>query len=349
MANLSTLPADLRLKIVHHLIPTGDTAWEISLRRLDIPHLALVCRSMNETCGTIIFRKYTLALRSNKFYKAYPQGSSLARWDEKAIQLRLAHLRSKAPYVRHLWLVDDGKYMGVRPPDIATVSVSNTLNLMPELLSTLKALTQVMSVTLVASHDGITPPTLIPLGLWDWLVQASLLDVKLSGEFGIAPGQHLQPLKTLRALTVERTTYPGNETCNSIIDTLHPTRLVINYANIFSGDFPVLKPIDPILEHIEIAIYLPPIPFDEPMFDFSAIPQATISVTVTIRVGHPWAHSYEGGWNKAKAKLFKMFVEDLRGFDVKRSWTPSGDVVEVSRSPGRGWEPTRHDDLEDWG
>lgn len=123
-------------------------------------------------------------------------------WDDASIKLRLAHLRSKASYVRELVITDHGvSPWGRMDPDPMPRAFPEEF--IPELLDTLRVLHSLTVVHLVThtSTDSPNPP--LSIGIWNWLLDVRPTKFVLSGNFQVADGQISQPIETLDGLEIK--------------------------------------------------------------------------------------------------------------------------------------------------
>jgi len=313
MPNFATVPSDIRLEIVCLAIAMSSAKnhW------VECHNLSLVCRSLNETCGPIIFRNYHFDIRIPLWptKKVYPPGTSISRWDDATIKLRLAHLRSKAPFVREITITDIGR----NSPEGASVPEAFPPELMSDLLPLLHTLRGVTSVSLVGPMKS---KTLLPIGLWNWLVQTSPRALDFSGKFeiDIPTGQNLEPIENVNRLSVN----PYGIHFNPILETLHPNTLVVKYSTwqslrlfVSSRDLALFKPTSNKLRSIFVEICSLFTTFDEPVLDPSAVPQSTIRVEIDFSVVYKM--HVPSAWKSSKPKIQQIFVDDLSGFSVSRA------------------------------
>jgi hypothetical protein len=161
MPNISTLSDDIRYEIVKQLVePTNQLTYPYQKNHhiLPLTSLSLTCRSLNATCRIFIFRRYHLDLRrwTPRPKEVYPPGSDSERWDSSTINLRLAHLQSKASFVRELFITDEGE--PARGNDTQTHKPKAFSDeYMSELLSTLRVLSNVTAIYLVTMTGSTTP------------------------------------------------------------------------------------------------------------------------------------------------------------------------------------------------
>ncbi|GLB36879.1 hypothetical protein LshimejAT787_0311660 [Lyophyllum shimeji] len=310
-------------------------------RMAECRRLSLVCRSLNDACGSIIFSRYRLDIRTEPGYrrKVYPPGSPTHEWDEATIKLRLAHLRSKAAFVRELTIVDLAWLRAALDPEAFSPK------LMSELIPVLRTLHSVTSFSLIGpSNTRIS----LPMELWDWLVQVSPSELSLHGRFEIdAPaGQDLKAIGGLRKLSLD----PYGIHFTPILDVLQPSKLQVMYDDwtgvagkklLASRDLLPLKPTSPKLASVEVGINSLATTFDKPVLDFSSVPNATIHVDAYFHV--QLKLHIPGAWRYTKSRLQQIFAEDLSGFDVSRATKQT--VAKIYRSPGNGWTPTRQDHI----
>jgi len=193
MLTLSILPEDLRLEIVDHLLRSnGQEMNEIHM----LKGLSLVCHSLNSTCGNYIFRRYHLDLRRHTWHKAevYPAGSDSRSWDGDAIKLRLAHLQSKALFVREIHITDEGELIKNSNPPFPAEFV-------PELLSTLRTLPNVTAIHLTTHTTSERPKTVISADVWNWVLDTCPTTLSLHGYFeqqeGVGVLKRIENLGTL--------------------------------------------------------------------------------------------------------------------------------------------------------
>ena len=197
---LSTLSDDLRREIVECLLEwvvgrAGSEYREKAEIRF-LKNLSLVCHSLNYTCGYFIFRKYHLDLR-NKYQrdsKIYPAGSNSARWDDDVIKIRLVHLQHKAPFVREIYLTDNGELQPPHPEAFPAV-------FMPELLATLYMLLKVTAIHLATRTSG--EKTLMNVDLWEWVLFTKPSTFSLFGHFKTPEGQVLKQMTNLDTLSLQ--------------------------------------------------------------------------------------------------------------------------------------------------
>lgn len=296
MPNLSTVSEDIRYEIVKRLVQSTNRVRYPSERN---PHvvpftsLSSTCRSLNATCGIFIFRQYHLDLRRHELgnpRKNYPPGSDNSRWDTHAINLRLAHLRSKASFVRELFITDRGDWG--RPNDPETRQLKPFPDeFMPELLATLRVLCNVTAIHLITS-----PTTLINVDLWNWVVDIRPTKLSLEGKFERPANQDLALIKHLETLSLSYCvpkTIDLFDVCflhpirqkaplNSVLQFQNITRLSLTYGR--ADERVSFAPEHENLTHIDVVIDMWEKDFTHPFFDFSKVPKASISVKATFYV-----------------------------------------------------------------
>lgn len=203
MPTLSTLPEDPCLEIVDRLLESYD-GYKNQIAGLR--NLSLACTSLNFLCGRVIFRTYHLDIRRFhwKTIVSYPKGSTTDNWDEGAIKLRLAHLRNKAPFVREIYITDQGEtvYHALAPSE----AIAFPAKFMPELLSTLRMLKGLTAIHLVTHCNAERPNTVINAELWRWLLEVKPTTLSLTGHFEVPKGEILQPIQNLTMLRVHSST-----------------------------------------------------------------------------------------------------------------------------------------------
>jgi hypothetical protein len=193
MPNLSTLSEDIRYEIVKQLVePTTQLRYPYKKNShiLSFTRLSLTCRSLNATCGIFIFRRYHLDLR-----RWTPLGGD-SEWDIGTINLRLAHLRSKASFVRELFITDEGE-RAIGKDSHTHKPKAFPDEYMSELLATLHVLCNVTAIHLV-TH----PTTLINVDLWNWVVGIRPTTLSLEGYFDKPANQDLALIKHLETLSL---------------------------------------------------------------------------------------------------------------------------------------------------
>ncbi|KAF5376926.1 hypothetical protein D9615_007334 [Tricholomella constricta] len=329
MGNLSTLSPDLRLEIARLAID------QVEDKRAERRNLSLVCRSMNQTCGPLLFRNHHLVMRLRKSWDHQARKYPSTTWDEAQFKLRLSRLRSKAAFVRNLTITDitrtDSKNSTSQPPNFAP-------EIMPQLIETLNKLSGLTSIYLNAPDSSEDPVTTIPLDLWKCIARLAPSTIKLNGWFKLAATDQDIPSMDIEKLIVS----PYRGYSKSLTDSIHPTRLDIDY-NIFHTTRPtdlLLKPVGPKIEHVKVEIGIGQMKFDKPLLDFSGVPNATVIVHLHFHVELKM-HILKA-WQSAKAALPGMFVEDLSGFDVRRIGTCEAQVY---RSPDPDWTPARQEHI----
>jgi hypothetical protein len=295
MPNLSTLSDDIRHEIVKQLAePTNRSRYLYKKYSHISPFISLssTCRSLNATCGIFIFRRYHLDLRRQKWRerKIYPPGSDSEQWDIGAINLRLAHLQSKALFVRELFITDEGelargKGSGTHKPK------AFPSEFMPELLATLRVLCNVTAIHLVTR-----PTTLINVDLWNWVVGVRPTTLSLRGCFVKPTNQDLVLIKHLETLSLHHCvlkTIDLFDVCalwfirlkvllNSVLQFQNIAKVSLTYGH--GDEHVIFAPENGYLGHIDIVIDMWNRDFTYPFFDFSKVPQASISVKATFNV-----------------------------------------------------------------
>ncbi|RDB27413.1 hypothetical protein Hypma_004369 [Hypsizygus marmoreus] len=325
--NLSTLPPDLRIDILYLFVAGSRNEWA------DCITLSLVCRSLNETCGTVLFRSYHLDLRVPQHPKPYPPGSARDIWDEELIRIRLAHLQSKAQFVRILNVTDVGGPFELRDDSLGSELAPFPIKYMLELLTTLRMLPNVTSVTFTTAMSPKVK-AVVPVDLWDWLASINLLNLSFLGNFVAPPDVMFQPLEGVNKLTI----YPASLLNKLILDAVPTNRVHLAYSE--DHELFLYKPTHPQLHTIDIEIDVLGRQFPEPIFDFSEVPHAAIEVDASFHVDYKF--SIPNAWREAKTKLQKMFFEDLSGLDVDRFKTT---CVRIVRSPKAEWKPEKQDHI----
>jgi hypothetical protein len=180
---LSTVPADIHLEIIRHLLGCQSRCQKTKDAVL-LKDLSLVCRSFNDACGAIIFRKYHLDLSQAQLSveAALFDGSAMKRCDVEAVCQRLSHLERKAPFVRKLRV---------------TVQ-SNPIEIRPLLCATVQKLRGLSSVHLISGYGS----TLLDVDLWNRLVDVTPATLSLKGSFHTPDGLALQPIGELTSLKI---------------------------------------------------------------------------------------------------------------------------------------------------
>ncbi|KAF8234178.1 hypothetical protein L208DRAFT_1458411 [Tricholoma matsutake] len=320
MPTLSTLSDDLRLEIVEHFLgsapyyrhqsPRVRRKEEISL----LKSLTLVCHSLYSTCEYFIFRTYHIDLRAPcwPFTKVYPEGSNLESWDEDAIKLRLAHLQRKAAFVREIHITDIGESESSKPEAFP-------IKFMPELLASLCMLSQVTAIHLITHSNPDRPKTILNADIWNWV-----LDMKLA----TARGPNLDTLGL----------HHGALDTISLFSCQDLTSISITYGQ---NDDVLFNPTTISLKRININIDMHNGNFTNPLFDFSNVPEAVISVKATFYVEYKM--HVPSAWCRHKPNLQRMFAEDLRGYDVARVHPC---IVVITRRSKKGWKPSNQVHLE---
>lgn len=187
---LTALPEELHLEIVDHLANSYQHKNRIDIAGLR--NLSTTCAAFNFACAHVIFQTYHLDIRNSVAGlrdKSYPRGSTVHTWDHGAIKVRLAHLQSKAPFVRRIYITDEGDWNSTTnafPPTF-----------IPELLSTLRMLSAVTEVHLITHSHWVRPNAMIDTDLWKWIVEVGPRKLLLDGHFEIPKGENLQPVKDL--------------------------------------------------------------------------------------------------------------------------------------------------------
>jgi hypothetical protein len=197
---LSALPHELRLKIVHHLTDGCDDDDDNSKVAM-VRNLSTTCRSLNFTCGHIIFRSYHLDIRdslSREMHTRHPCGTYIYTWNHSMIKARLAHLQSKAPFVREIFIADDGDGYQSSAPQNETRPFPPAF--IPELLSTLRMLGPLYTVYIVTHDRWDLPNVMISTELWSWVVEVSPTKLFVVGHFEFPLGEVLQPIENLDIL-----------------------------------------------------------------------------------------------------------------------------------------------------
>ena len=203
MPNLSALSEDIRYEIVKQLAePTNRFryAYEKNPHIRPFTSLSLTCHSLNATCGIFIFRRYHLDLRRHTWEskEIYPPGSGSKQWDMGAINIRLAHLRSKASFVRELFITDEGDHAG-DTDNPKTFKFPDEF--MSELLATLRVLCNVTAMHLVTVTEPTTAVTTpINVDLWNYIVGMRPTKLSLKGSFDKPVDQDLALIKHLETL-----------------------------------------------------------------------------------------------------------------------------------------------------
>jgi hypothetical protein len=197
---LSALPQELRLKIVDHLTDSCDDDDNNSKVAM-VRNLSTTCRSLNLTCGHVVFHSYHLDIRdslSRKMYTRHPSGTYIYSWNHSAIKARLAHLQSKAPFVRKIYITDDGDgYQSSAPQDETRPFPPAFI---PELLSTLRMLGPLHAVHIVTHDRWDLPNVMMSTELWAWVVEVSPTLFLIDGHFEFPLGEILQPIENLETL-----------------------------------------------------------------------------------------------------------------------------------------------------
>jgi hypothetical protein len=203
MSKLSTLSEDLCLEIVDRLLENSEG---VKNRIAGLRNLSLTSSSLNYFCGYVIFRTYCLDIRRShwKTTGVYPKGSTTETWDEGAISQRLAHLKEKSPFVREIYITDQGEssYRVSAPSE----AVAFHPDFIPELLSTLYLLRGLTAVHLVTHSDPEKPNTILDPKLWKWLHAAGPSTFSLIGHFEVPKGEVLRPIASLDTLRLHSCT-----------------------------------------------------------------------------------------------------------------------------------------------
>jgi hypothetical protein len=175
--------------------------------------LALVCRYLNGVAARKLFRTYRLQLREKREKESeagrppsphhptcFLTGRSLLelRSDGTDVEARLAHLRTKAAFVREIRIVDYGQSQSewaVHPPSSNAggahpkeedgedgAPFDLRVALVSALVNTLDALDGVTSVVF-ESTDVFRPAVRLPDGFWQWLARRRPGKVSFDGYF----------------------------------------------------------------------------------------------------------------------------------------------------------------------
>jgi hypothetical protein len=211
---LSALSKDLRLKIVHHLADSCDSDDQ-SNKAAMVFNLSTTCRSLNYTCGHVIFHTYNLDIRDSLFRTTdarHPSGTYIYSWNHSAIKVRLAHLRSKAPFVRKIHITDDGDVYRSSAPQDKTRPFPPAF--IPELLSTLRMLGPLHTIYFFTHDRWDLPNAMISTELWSWVVDVSPKTLSLLGHFEFPPGE-VELIESLESLALMSCT---NATIKALLD-----------------------------------------------------------------------------------------------------------------------------------
>ena len=202
MAKLPDLPLETLLEIIECSLQSWGHPYD---RFLQLNSLSLVCKYFHDITAPIIFRKYKLQLREAPRDLGAPDptcfltDTSLLTWNEVGVRARLAHLRKNAVFVREIRLVDWGQSLGrvclgaepgPEPFDPAII---------PILLDTLDALTDVTSVVFEATKQFLRR-TQFPVELWQWLSRVRPKNVSFDGSFAFPSA--MEPLPPIRSMSI---------------------------------------------------------------------------------------------------------------------------------------------------
>ncbi|KAF5376917.1 hypothetical protein D9615_007317 [Tricholomella constricta] len=300
MPNLNTLPLELRSEIMKLAMENIPEYYKKDRAR----DVSLVCRALNDISGPYIFNRYNLDIRqesSLRISPIYPPNSPRYRWDKIAIEQRLAHLRSKAPYVRILTITDYGT---------CEQNTGDTyqpqpfpLEFIPQLMATLRMLSGLKSIHLATVSRRELSRSMVSLltDVWDWIRQARPQDLQISGDFKITDDDVTPPIDGLTTLKVKWCSL-GHK---PLLDTSSVANITLEY---FSGPFFLFKPVASKLESITITLNLGGRYSSEPLFDFSGVPRARIKVD-----GHILSK-----WQGHSLQNKRLFVEGLSGYYVRQ-------------------------------
>jgi len=205
MPTLSTLSEDLLLEIVNRLVENYDG---FKSQIAGLRSLSLTCSFLNFFCGHVIFRTYRLDIRRFRWQAtgAFPKGSITESWDGGAINFRLAHLRSKAPFVREIHITDQGELASGAFQVAPSGAMAFPSGFIPELLSTLRMLKGLTSIHLITHSDSQRPNAIIDTDLWNWLLGVGPTGFSLNGHFELPNGKVLQPIENLTMLRLHSCT-----------------------------------------------------------------------------------------------------------------------------------------------
>ena len=217
----------------------------------NINSLSLVCRYLNGVTARKLFRTYRLQLRekddvpdegaqtrstrSTPTPTCFLTGRSLLELhpDGVDVRARLAHLRTKAAFVREIRIVDYGQPVcscgdyhhlkdsegdaGLGPPPPAPFDLLGAL--VPALVETLDALDGVTSVVF-ESTDVFRPPVRLPDGLWQWLSRRKPGKVSFDGYFAFPDSLGWMPPVGSMSLVM-------NEEASRVLEVSHSSALSV--------------------------------------------------------------------------------------------------------------------------
>ncbi|TFY64003.1 hypothetical protein EVG20_g6093 [Dentipellis fragilis] len=296
MACLLNLSAEVLLMIIANLEQDRSPYQKTYASRM-----SLVCKQLNDVCGNLLFRSYPLVLRRYRGY-CFITDKPTEHWEDDAIHARLGHLRSKAALVRKLRIVDDKAYhpRENEPTDALPADI------IPDLLSTLKLLRSLVSVSFEGRSD--LGPSPFPVPVWDWLASVRLneLGLKLSFTFP----DSLEPIDGIQELHIK----PYNEAMSQIVTKQRAPTLHLQYP--WQGDlykFEAYEGLENVHVEADILRSNPP----PKLFDFTPVPQAKVVIKLSFDVEYKF--HIPGAWKSNSRRLPSLFAEDLADWDVHRS------------------------------
>ncbi|KAF5392393.1 hypothetical protein D9757_001543 [Collybiopsis confluens] len=310
MGHILDLPNEILAEIIS-LVRAVERASKYAKNKM-----SLVCWRLRYICHGYIFKKYTLDIRLPTWLvyerKVLPPGKPPKKWDIDLIRARIDHLRSKISSVRAIevndWGSEESRHDPHPPSEFDTPFPSAFI---PELLATLKMLSHLRSIHIGTNHGD----RLITLNddLWDWVLQADPLTVKLEGL--LIPPRVTFPA-SMSTLIIDGFTQMHKE---RLLPFIRPKHLELSYQFSYETPLPVYVPDYPELESITINADVLRVPADlkTPVFDFTRVPQAAVHLKLTFYVEYKM--HIPRCWREFKKQVPSMFADDLTQYDVHRS------------------------------
>ena len=224
---LSTLPSDLSFEILAFLTHNPyDSSRKARISALR--NLSLTCSSLNSLCASIIFRTYYLDIRAS-LSSLYGAPRNV---DDDNIQTRLAHLKSKAPFIREIYITDQGDSKS----SIAPFPKSFILELLATLY-TLKSLTAVH----LRTHDSLDRPNaIISPSIWRWLLEVNPSTLSLIGHFEIPQEDAyvFRPIANIDDLRIHSCTDASKALIDVSVPFLRPSQLILTPVPLLDAHTP---------------------------------------------------------------------------------------------------------------
>ncbi|KAA1475535.1 hypothetical protein DENSPDRAFT_853052 [Dentipellis sp. KUC8613] len=293
MARILDLSTEVLLMIIKDVEDEGSRQ-----RKAAVSRLSLVCKRLNDVCGHILFRSYPLVLRKKVRNSA---NSPLELWNVKVIRSRLRHLRSKAPFVRVLRLIDDV----YRSSTSDGPQVSFPPEFVPKLLESLKTLERVVSVEFYGSYAEESVP--FAAALWDWLATVRPTTLAFEGIFTFP--KDLQQIDGVEELTMK----PYKEGTSHVVELLRAPTLHLRYI---SGDTHVKLVPYAGLKSLEVTADILRAKLPPRLSDFTQVPELEVKMKFFFDVDFTFHRP--AAWNQASRQLPTLFVDDLASWDVRR-------------------------------